>query len=163
MQNIKQAIYTRPEIRHCIKPLWSAWIIVLIGALCGAIYLIGGGMSPSLSSLFLYMAALGVLTLLFIICFYLFGDSRFPYSKPLHRRLEPTLTYYPESSLPQLTEALEKGDEAALATVKRVASPQLVLVRYSDEPETVYYSQILRYEGKNLIPLTDIFINNINK
>ena len=109
------------------------------------------------------MSALGVLTLLFIICFYLFGDSCFPYSKPLHRRLEPTLTYYAESSLPQLTEALEKGDEAALATVKRVASPQLVLVRYSDEPETVYYSQILRYEGKNLIPLTDIFINNINK
>lgn len=93
MQNIKQAIYARPEIRHCIKPLWSAWIIVLIGALCGAIYLIGGGMSPSLLSLFLYMAALGVLTLLFIICFYLFGDSCFPYSKPLHRRLEPTLTY----------------------------------------------------------------------
>ena len=90
MQNIKQAIYALPEIRHCIKPLWSAWIIVLIGALCGAIYLIGGGMSPSLSSLFLYMAALGVLTLLFIICFYLFGDSCFPYSKPLHRCLEPT-------------------------------------------------------------------------
>jgi hypothetical protein len=163
MKNINEMIYSRQEIRRSLKPLWSAWALVLICAVFAALYLVADNLSDSMRSACLYMGMLGLLTLLFILTFYLFGDSRFPYSKELHCRLEPTRDYYAEISLGQLTEALEKGDEAALATVKRVASPQLVLVRYSDEPETVYYSQILRYEGKNLIPLTDIFINNINK
>jgi len=162
MQNIKQEIYNRPEIRHCIKPLWSGWIIVLIGAVCSAIFLLGNNMKPVVSSLFMYMGAIGAFTLFFILCFYLFGDSRFPYHKTLHRRLEPTLCYYSESSLQELVEALEKGDEEALGRVKRVSTPQLVLIRYSDAPESIYYSQVLRQQGKSLDPLTDIYVNNIN-
>ena len=109
------------------------------------------------------MGMLGLLTLLFILTFYLFGDSRFPYSKELHCRLEPTRDYYAEISLGQLTEALEKGDETALARVKKTIVPQLVLLRYSDSQERVFYSQLLRQEGDMLVPVTDIFVNKIEK
>ena len=57
---------------------------------------------------------------------------------------------------------MEKGDEEALGRVKRVSTPQLVLIRYSDAPESIYYSQVLRQQGKSLDPLTDIYVNNIN-
>ena len=163
MKNIKQSIYSRPEIRHCIKPLWTAWVLVAIGAVSALIYLSVDGLSPNVASLFVYTAGLGACSLLFVLCFYLFGDSRFPYSTKLRSRLEPTYAYYDESSLQPLTDALAQCDEAALGTIKRISAPGLVLVRYSDTPERVYHSQILRREGKKLTPLTDIYINEIQK
>ncbi len=161
MDYIKHAIYKRPEIGRCIKPLWSGWILVLIGAV-GFLLFFTTNVKPAVSSLFMYIGFMGACTLLFILCFYLFGDSRFPYHKTLHRRLEPTICYYGESSLQNLEEALEKGDEDALKKVRKVSEPQLVLIRYSDDLETVFYSQILRQQGNSLVPLTDIYYNNLN-
>jgi hypothetical protein len=120
-------------------------------------------LSDSMRSTCLYMGIFGLLTLLFILTFYLFGDSRFPYSKELHCRLEPTRDYYAETSLGQLTEALSAGDEAALALVKKTIMPQLVLLRYSDSMERVFYSQLLRQEGETLVPVTDIFVSKTKK
>jgi hypothetical protein len=163
MKNINEMIYSRQEIRRSLKPLWSAWALVLICAVFAAVYLVADDLSDSMRSACLYMGMLGLLTLLFILTFYLFGDSRFPYSKELHCRLEPTRDYYAEISLGQLTEALEKGDETALASVKKTIVPQLVLLRYSDSQERVFYSQLLRQEEDMLVPVTDIFVNKIKK
>ncbi len=163
MQSINEMIYSRPEIRRSIKPLWSAWALVLICAIFAAVYFVADDLSDSMRSTCLYMGIFGLLTLLFILTFYLFGDSRFPYSKELHCRLEPTRDYYAETSLGQLTEALSAGDEAALALVKKTIMPQLVLLRYSDSMERVFYSQLLRQEGETLVPVTDIFVSKTNK
>ena len=58
-----------------------------------------------------------------------------------------------------VTDALETHDEQALEHIKRQATPELALVRYSDKEERVYYSQLTRVDGKKYIPLTDIIIN----
>lgn len=156
-------IYSRQEIRRSVKPLWSAWALVLIGAVFAAVYFMADNLSDSMRDTCLYMGLLGLLTLLFVMAFYLFGDSRFPYSKELHCRLEPTRDYYAEASLAQLTEALGNGDEAALAKVKKTIVPELVLLRYSDNKERVFYSQLLRQEGERLVPISDIFVSETRR
>jgi hypothetical protein len=163
MKNINEMIYSRQEIRRSVKPLWSAWALVLIGAVFAAVYFMADNLSDSMRDTCLYMGLLGLLTLLFVMAFYLFGDSRFPYSKEFHCRLEPTRDYYAEASLDQLTEALGNGDEAALAKVKKTIVPELVLLRYSDNKERVFYSQLLRQEGERLVPITDIFVSETRR
>ena len=163
MKNINEMIYSRPEIRRGFKPLWSAWALVLICAVFAAVYFIVGNLSDTMRSTCLYMGVFGLLVLLFILLFFLFGDCRYPYSKEINSPLEPTRDYYAETSLAQLTEALEQGDEAALAKLKKTVLPQLVLVRYGDSAGRVFYSQVLRQEGDDQVPITDIFVNKINK
>ena len=115
MEHIKTKIYTLPEMRHSLKPLWSAWVLVAI-------------------------------------------------DRELHERLEPTYAYYPASAREQLVAALESKDEKALEGIKRTAQPEIILVRYSDKAETVYYSQLLLAEGKrHAEPLTGIIENKTQK
>ena len=160
MEYIRKSIYSLPEIRRILLPLWSAWVLTAVGAVCGIIFLLsvdktGGGASTLLAGM-----AVGALALLTLLCYWLFGDSRRPYHRGIHAVLDPTYAYYPSSVERQLVAALEAKDEQALEAVKRQAKPDLVLVRYSDRKESIYYSQLLRIEGKRYIPLTDIIINN---
>ena len=143
MEYIRKSIYSRPEIRRTLLPLWSAWVLTGVGIVCGVL-----------------IGACGLLT---VLCYWLFGDSRRPYHRELHAVLEPTYAYYSSSMQPLIVAALEANDEKALDAIKRQASPELALVRYSDKEERVFYSQLTRVEGKRYIPLTEIFINNIKK
>ena len=112
-------------------------------------------------SLLLDGVVLGACSLLTVLCYWAFGDSRRPYSRELHAVLEPTYAYYPLSSEKRLVAALEANDEEALEAIKRQAKPELALVRYSDRKERVFYSQLTRVEGKRYIPLTEIFVNKV--
>ena len=160
MENINKQIYTLPEIRRITKPLWAGWIITAIGAVCGCI----SAFCQNISSDLIYVTIIGVLSLLLTLCYYLFGDSRRPYHKELHTILEPEIFYFAYSEQQQLLGALESNDEKALASIKRVSQPQLILVRFSDKAETIYYSQLLRSSSYGKYePLSDIFINNLNK
>lgn len=103
-------------------------------------------------------AIVGVCSLLKVLCYWLFGDSRRPYSRELHAVLEPTYAYYPLEAEAAVVAALEAHDEQALDAIKRTAQPLLALVRYSDREERVYYSQLTRVEGRRYVPLTDIII-----
>lgn len=160
MENIKKQIYTLPEIRRIIKPLWTGWIVTAIGAVCGFV----SAFCENISSDLIYVAIVGAMSLILTLCYYLFGDSRRPCHKELHAVLKPEVFYYDYSEQQPLLDALESGDEKALASIKRVSQPQLILIRYSDKAETIYYSQLLRStsNGENE-PLTDIFVNNLNK
>ena len=160
MENIKKQIYTLPEIRRIIKPLWTGWIVTAIGAVCGFV----SAFCENISSDLIYVEIVGAMSLILTLCYYLFGDSRRPYHKELHAVLEPEVFYYDYSEQQPLLDTLESGDEKALASIKRVSQPQLILIRYSDKAETIYYSQLLRStsNGENE-PLTDIFVNNLNK
>lgn len=161
MEYIRKQIYFRPEIRRTLLPLWSAWVLTAVGAVCCAAKFIFKGMSDSVSSLFIGGIIVGVCSLLTVLCYWAFGDSRRPYSKELHTVLEPTYAYYPLSSEKALVAALEAKDEMALEAIKRQPKPELALVRYSDRDERIYYSQLTRVEGKRYIPLTEIIVNKI--
>lgn len=163
MEYIKKSIYSRPEIRRTLLPLWSAWVLTAIGMVCGALIssikdLSVGGQSALLSGVFV-----GACSLLTVLCYYLFGDSRRPYSKEIHAVLEPTIDYYSSAMQEPIIAALEANDEKALAAIKRQALPELALVRYSDKEERVYYSQLNRVEGSRYIPLTEIIKSDTKK
>lgn len=161
MEYIRKQIYTRPEIRRTLLPLWSAWMLTAVGIVCGAAIFMNKGISEGASSLLIDGVIVGACSLLTVLCYWAFGDSRRPYSKELHAVLEPTYAYYPFTAEKQLVAALEANDEVALESVKRQPRPELALVRYSDRNERVYYSQLTRIEGKRYIPLTEIFVNKI--
>ena len=161
MEYIRKSIYTLPEIRRTLLPLWSAWALTAVGAVCGAVYLMVPGLTVGGASALVGGVIVGACSLLLTLCYYLFGDSRRPYSRELHAVLEPTYAYYAAERQAAVVAALEAHDEKALDTVKRQPTPELALVRYSDKEERVYYSQLTRVEGKRYIPLTDIIINKI--
>ena len=161
MEYIRKSIYSRPEIRRTLLPLWSAWALTAVGAVCGVIMFTANGLSEGGRSGLLGGVIVGVCGLLTVLCYWAFGDSRRPYSKELRAVLEPTYAYYSSAMQGQIIAALEAKDEKALEVIKRQAKPELALVRYSDKEERVYYSQLTRVEGKRYIPLTDIIINNV--
>lgn len=162
MENINQKIYTLPEIRRTLLPLWSAWALVAVGAVCGAFYFLSDNLSAGGSSALMGGLIVGGCSLLVVLCYYAFGDSRRPYHRGLHAVLEPTWAYYAPAQQQQVTAALEAHDEQALEAVKRSPKPELALVRYSDREERIYYSQLLRADGKRWQPLTDIIVNKVN-
>ena len=98
MEYIRKSIYSRPEIRRTLLPLWSAWALTAVGTVCGVAMFMYKGTSDGVSSLFLGGVIVGVCSLLTVLCYWVFGDSRRPYSKELHTVLEPTYAYYPLSS-----------------------------------------------------------------
>lgn len=159
MEYIRKSIYKHPEIRHALLPLWSAWVLVAIGAVCGVVPLMVATESDVVSSMLTGGLIVGVCALVTVLCYWLFGDSRRPYSRELKSVLEPTYAYYPLSAETALASALKSGDEKALDNIKRQAKPELALVRYSDKAERIYYSQLTRVEGRKYIPLTEIIIN----
>ena len=159
MEYIRKSIYSLPEIRRTLMPLWSAWALTAVGAVCGVLYFLLPDLSAGGSSALIGGVIVGVCALLTVFCYWLFGDSRRPYSRELHAVLEPTYAYYPASAKEAVIAALEAHDEQALDAVKRQAKPELALVRYSDKEERTYYSQLTRVDGKRYIPLTEIIIN----
>lgn len=163
MEYIRKSIYSRPEIRRTLLPLWSAWALTAVGAVCGVIFFVKGNMSDGSSSALLGGMITGACALLTVLCYYAFGDSRRPYHRELHAVLEPTYAYYSQAVQSQLVSALEAGDEKALEAVKRQPKPELALVRYSDKEERVFYSQLTRVEGKRYIPLTEIIVNDLRQ
>jgi hypothetical protein len=161
MEYIRKSIYSLPEIRRTLMPLWSAWALTAVGAVCGVLYFLLPNLSAGGSSALIGGVIVGVCALLTVLCYWLFGDSRRPYSRELHAVLEPTYAYYPLSSEKALVAALEAKDEMALEAIKRQPKPELALVRYSDRDERIYYSQLTRVEGKHYIPLTEIIIHKV--
>ena len=161
MEYIRKSIYSLPEIRRTLLPLWSAWALTAVGAVCGVIMYTANGLSEGGQSGMLGGVIVGACALVTVLCYWLFGDSRRPYSKELHAVLEPTYAHYSSAMQGQIITALEANDEVALEAVKRQPKPELALVRYSDKEERVYYSQLTRVEGQRYIPLTDIIINKV--
>ena len=120
------------------------------------------GLGMTVQSLLMGGMIVGGCSLLAVLCYWLFGDSRRPFCKEIMAVLEPTYAYYAPQMQQAVIEALERRDEVALDAIKRSSQPELALVRYSDKDDRVYYSQLARVEGKKYVPLTDIIINKLN-
>ena len=69
MENIKKQIYTLPEIRRIIKPLWTGWIVTAIGAVCGFV----SAFCENISSDLIYVAIVGAMSLILTLCYYFRG------------------------------------------------------------------------------------------
>lgn len=162
MEYIRKSIYSLPEIRRTVLPLWSAWALTAVGAVCGVIMFMANGLSEGGKSGLLGGVIVGACSLLTVLCYWAFGDSRRPYSKEIHAVLEPAYAYYSSALQGQIVAALEANDEVALEAIKRQPKPELALVRYSDKEERVFYSQLTRVVGKHYIPLTDIIKSETN-
>jgi hypothetical protein len=162
-QDIHKEIYKLPEIRKGFKPILSSWILTIIGVICGYIYITMPNLPTGLSSWMLGFMCVGIFCIALIICFYIFGDCRFPYYKPSKELLEPTQTYYANTVKDSLIEALKNKDEEALSQVKTNTTPQVILVRFSDKHEKTFYSQLMKQQGDKLVPVSEIYINILNK
>lgn len=150
--DIDKDIYKLDEIRHALKPQKWAYIGIAIGILATLLALTG-----HTSAIWSALAFIGAFSLLTLICFYLFGDSRRPYYKPGKKILERTYDYYPASAENAIKQALSDKDEKALAKIKKSANPDIVLVRYSDKDEKYVYSQIKISHGTKKVPGSEIF------
>lgn len=155
-KNIDKEIYHLPEISKHLKPMLWGWICLALGAVSGYFYFTAKTLGIGLSSLLLGLLIIGVFALATLLCYYSFGDSRAPFHKPTKKLLEREYAFYPASEREALCEALEKHDYAALKGIKKGSAPQLVVVRYSDEAESIAYSQVQEMHGDRKKPLTDI-------
>lgn len=156
-ERIEKNIYSRHDICRRLRPQPASLIIIAVGLLCGWLSTISH--SEDIQSLLLFVAGSGAFTLVLLLCYYLFGDSRRPYYKPSHALLEPEYIYYSATSKEMLLDALSKGDEAAVERVKKCTIPELVLVRYSNGDDSVIFQQLQQPYGKTNVAISDIVSN----
>lgn len=123
MEYIRKSIYSLPEIRRTLLPLWSAWALTAVGALCGVLMFMIKDLSVGGQSTFLGGVIVGACSLLTVLCYWAFGDSRRPYSKEVHAVLEPTYAYYSSAMQGQIIAALEANGEVALEAIKKQPKP----------------------------------------
>ena len=157
-KSIDKSIYELPDIRKRLRPILWAWGCVLCGIagilLNQTIPNHGPGMSALIAALFV-MGGFGAGT---IVAYYIFGDCKAPYYKPLHRLLTREYFFYSKNEKKQLFELFNKKDMAAIDKVKKCALPDYTLVRYSDKDEKVYFAQIFESKNGKEIPATEIIM-----
>lgn len=161
MNNIYKEIYNLPEIQKRLRPLTPAWICTVIGLASGFILVTNPSLSEGLNALLSALAAIGIGALITILCYYTFGDSRAPYHKPSHKLLTSEQIFYSATSKEAVVKAVAEHDMDGLSKIKKSNVPQIVLVRYSDEEETVAFSQVVDNQGEKMEPLTDIIADNL--
>lgn len=157
MKHIDKEIFHQEQVSKRLRPLsiWY-WVCAVIGVVCTLLYFTLNNASSGLSNLLMGLFVVGDLSLLIIVCYYLFGDSRGAYSKECHSFLNREFNYYPRQSRQSLVAALDSKDAAVLAKCKRGTLPELVVVRYYDANETVAYCQILEMQGGNEVPISEV-------
>lgn len=156
-ERIEKSIYGRPDIGRRLRPQPASLIIIATGLLCG--WMATLVRSNGVQSLLLFVAGSGAFTLILLLCYYLFGDSRRPYYKPSHALLEPEYLFYSSASKAVLLEALSNGDKAAVERVKKGSIPELVLVRYSNNDDSVVFQQLQQPYGKTNVAISNISIS----
>ena len=153
--NIDKEIYHLPEMGKRMKSMLWAWICVALAAVACYFY-VSGFFSESVNSLMLGLVAVGVFALATMLCYYTFGDSRRPFHKPSKRLLERTYFFYSPREQQNLLDAVADDDGNSWLKIKRSATPELVLVRYSDEAEKVAYMQLQEYHDGVKVPVSPI-------
>ncbi len=154
-KNIDKEIYFLPEMGKRLKSMLWAWICVAVAAVACFFY-VAGFFSESVSSLMLGLVAIGVFALVTMLCYYTFGDSRRPYHKPSKRILERTYFFYSPREQQDLMAVVTGDDDDNWSKIKRSATPELILVRYSDEEEQIAYMQLQEYRDGVKVPISPI-------
>lgn len=159
-KNIRKDIYHLPDIqRRLRKQIWALCCIG-IGAI-GVSLMLFADISEAASSIVLGMISIGAFALVSMSLFYLFGDSKVPYYKPQHKALQSTEVFYDKNVKDSLVEAVNSHNLTAVAATKKCASPNIVLVRYSDDDDKIIYSQVFESIDGKLNPITDIVFDEV--
>lgn len=156
MNTIYTTLYERPEIHKRLKPLNWAWICTAVGIICLYLILTQTSLSAGVNALLILGLSIGGIALLTLVCFYIMGDKWKPYHRPSKKMLESQQIYYSALVEKALVEAVQNKDHDALTRIKRSTTPDLLLVRFSDEEERVMYSQVIDNRGKEMTALTEV-------
>lgn len=159
MNHIDKEIYKQADIARRPRPLpmWSI-ALCLLGVITTLLYLSLNNLSQGLITLLLICAVFGDLTLLTVICYLLFGDSRAPYYKKGKCFLDRELNYFAANAKEQLQAAIAAKNLAAVNEVKRNATPALAVITYATPDGTIAYCQLLKVQGDKEIPLSETTI-----
>lgn len=158
MKHIDKEIYSQPNITKRLRPLSIGyWITAAAGVICTILFFANQNASSGLYALLMLGMAIGDFVLLMVLCYYLFGDSRGPYCKECNGFLNREFSYYSRQTRPALDEALSNGSLDALLRCKRGTIPDIVVVRYYDDEETLSYCQLLEMRNGKECPVSEVF------
>lgn len=157
MKHIDKEIYNQPNINKRLKPLSKGyWISAAVGVVSTLLYFGIKNASAGLSYLMLGLMLLGDFMLLIVVCYHLFGDSRGPYCKECHGFLNREFNYYPRSSRSSVEQAMGSGSIATFKKCRRGTIPEVIVVRYYDDDETLSYCQMLEQQHGKEVPQTEV-------
>ena len=158
MKHIDKEIYSQTHITKRLRPLSIGyWITAAAGVICTILFFANQNASSGLYALLMLGMAIGDFVLLLLLCYYIFGDSRGPYSKECNGFLSREFSYYSRQTRPALEEALSSGSLDALLRCKRGTIPEIVMVRYYDDEETLSYCQLLEMRNGKECPVSEVF------
>lgn len=158
MKHIDKEIYNQPNITKRLRPLSIGyWTAAAVGVICTILFAANQNASSGLYALLMLGMAMGDFCLLLVVCYYLFGDSRGPYCKESQGFLNREFNYYSRQLRPALDEALSNGDLNALLSCKRGTIPDIVLVRFYNDEETLSYCQLLELCNGKETPNSEVY------
>lgn len=161
LKNIDKHIYTvSSDITKCYKHITWAFICTAIGAVALWLYMSYEAIAnhPAWSGLALGLVFVGVFAVGTILCYYTFGDCHSPFHKPSRQRLEREETYFSSSNAENIKRHLSEKDYKALEKYPKALVPQVVVVKYSDDTDSVMAVQAFDNSKGNMKPLTDIIV-----
>jgi hypothetical protein len=154
-KSIDKSIYEHPDIRKRLRPILWAWACAAIGAGGFALNKLLPHIGQGMSSLIAGLLVIGVFGIATIVCYYIFGDCKAPYYKPLHRLLTREYFFYSNNEREELFRLFEAKDMTGIDKIKKSAAPALTLVRYSDKDEKFFFAQIFENKNGKDIPVTE--------
>ena len=160
-ENIDRQIYRlSPNIRRHVLPLYGGYICSALG-LPAALVWFSADLSrhQTLSELIAVLMVFGGISLLVVVCYYLFGDCVRPYYRPSHSPIEREEGFYDRSQRETIEKAVNEGDTDALSRLPRSIQAQIVVVSYRDADNRITAMQAFENDEDRLTPLTGIFFN----
>lgn len=160
MNHIDKEIYHQQSVSRRLRPLslWY-WAFALVGVICTFLF-ITLTTTEDIGSLLLGGIVIGDFCLLVVVCYFLFGDKWGAYHQEDRQFLNREFFYYPRSCRSQLLDAAARQDYGAIAKIKKGSSPELMLVRYSNDDESRSYFQVFEVQGGSEQPLTEVTVLN---
>lgn len=160
-ENIDRQIYhLSPNIRRHVLPLYGGYICAALGIPAAIVYFnLDLSRYQTLSELIAVLMVFGGISLLVVICFYLFGDCTRPYYRPTHTLIEREEGFYDRSQREIIEKAIKNGDTDVLCKLPKSIQAQLIVVNYRDADNHITAIQAFENDEDLLTPFTDIFFN----
>ena len=160
-KNIDKDIYTSSsDIAKRYKHITWAFVCTALGAIALWLYMSYETIAqhPAWSGLTLGLVFVGVFAIGTILCYYTFGDCRSPYYKPTRKRLEREELYFSSSNAENIKKHINEKDIKALEKYPKGIVPQVVVIKYSSDDDSVMAIQALDNSKGTMQPITDIVV-----
>ena len=160
-ENIDKQIYRLSQnIGKNYLPLYGGYACCLAGIIA---FLIFKNLNPTapqwLAELLVGIIAIGALSLLTVLCYYLFGDCCRPYYKPDYCPIERDELFFDADSRGRVIRMVCDGEVESLKQVPTSTRADIVVVLYSDVNQKIIAMQAFYNEAGRLTPATSIYYN----